>query len=47
MPYLEAKDMNLEAVFAKVAWILGKKPSSWQEIEELFYSNVNFDILGI
>lgn len=47
MPYLEAKDMNLEAVFAKVAWILGKKPSSWKEIEELFYSNVNFDILGI
>lgn len=44
--YLEAKDMNLEAVVTKSMWIMGKKPKSWDEIEALFYRTINYDILA-
>lgn len=44
--YLEAKDMNLEAVVTKSMWIMGKKPASWEEIETLFYRTINYDILA-
>lgn len=44
-PYLEAYDMNFEAVFTKVMWILGQEGLSFQEIEAMFYSKVNHDLL--
>lgn len=43
--YLETRDMNLETVLAKIMWILGKKGLSYKEIEELFYTPMNFDLL--
>lgn len=43
--YLETKDMNLETVLAKMMWILGKKNLSYGEIENLFYTPMNFDLL--
>lgn len=45
IPYLEAYDMNFEAVFTKIMWILGMGEMSFTEIEALFYSKVNYDVL--
>lgn len=36
-PLLEAYDMNLEAVFTKLMWILGQKPAGFEEVRNLFY----------
>lgn len=44
-PYLEAYDMNFEAVFTKIMWIMGLGELSFQETEALFYSKINYDIL--
>lgn len=44
-PYLEAYDMNFEAVFTKIMWIMGLGKLSFQEIEALFYSKINYDVL--
>lgn len=44
-PYLEAYDMNFEAVFTKIMWIMGMGELSFPEIEALFYSKINFDVL--
>lgn len=44
--YLEAKDMNLEAVITKLMWILGKERESFAAVEALFYDTVNYDILA-
>ena len=44
-PYLEAYDMNFEAVFAKIMWIMGLGELSFPEIEALFYSKINYDVL--
>ncbi|MCD8118228.1 MAG: asparaginase [Lachnospiraceae bacterium] len=44
-PYLEACDMTIEAVFAKIMWILGMEGLSFEEIEELFYREISYDIL--
>ncbi|MGM9522396.1 MAG: L-asparaginase 1, partial [Oscillospiraceae bacterium] len=41
---LEAHDMTTEAVTAKMMWILGKT-SDLMEIQRLFYTPVNRDIL--
>ncbi len=41
---LEAYDMNLEAVFTKLMWILGQKPRNYEQIRGMFYRTVNFDI---
>ena len=41
--FLEAYDMTLEAVFAKIMWILGTGLSEFDEIERLFYKRVQFD----
>ncbi len=41
---LEAHDMNLEAVFVKVMWILGQHPQSYEQIRRLFYCTINYDI---
>nr|WP_308623784.1 asparaginase [uncultured Eisenbergiella sp.] len=40
---LEAYDMNLEAVFTKLMWILGRKPADFEEVKALFYKTVNYD----
>lgn len=45
IPYLEAYDMNFEAVFTKLMWILGIGGMSFPEIQACFYSKVNFDVL--
>ena len=44
--FLEAYDMTLEAAFTKIMWIMGmdKKEMTFEEIEELFYNQVNHDI---
>lgn len=44
-PYLEAYDMNFEAVFTKIMWIMGMGELSFREIEELFYKRINYDVL--
>lgn len=36
---LEAYDMNLEAVFTKLMWILGQKPAGFEEVRNLFLQN--------
>ena len=42
-PLLEARDMTLEAVLAKMMWILGQRPSGFEEIENLFYKRIGYD----
>lgn len=44
-PFLEAYDMNFEAVFAKIMWIMGLGKLTFQEIERLFYSRINHDVI--
>ena len=44
LPFLETYDMTLEAVFAKIMWILGLHIDDRDEIEKLFYKKINFDI---
>ena len=44
-PCLEALDMNFEAVLTKMMWILGQGKGRFQEVEELFYKRVNYDIM--
>lgn len=44
-PYLEAYDMNFEAVFTKIMWIMGLGKLTFPEIEELFYRKIGSDIL--
>lgn len=43
--YLEAYDMNFEAVFTKIMWIMGLGKLSFTEIEELFYQQIEYDVL--
>ena len=45
IPYLEAYDMNFEAVFTKSMWILGMGEMTFPEIQACFYSKVNYDVL--
>lgn len=42
--FLEAYDMTLEAVYTKIMWILGIGGLTFEEIEDLFYKKINFDI---
>lgn len=44
LPFLETYDMTLEAVFAKIMWILGLHIEDRKEMEKLFYTKVNYDI---
>lgn len=44
-PFLEAYDMNFEAVFTKIMWIMGLGELSFPEIQALFYSKINYDVL--
>ncbi len=42
---LESYDMTLESVIAKLMWILGNKDTRKEEVEDLFYKNVNYDLI--
>ena len=44
LPFLETYDMTLEAVFAKIMWILGLHITDRKEMEKLFYQKINYDI---
>ncbi len=43
--FLESYDMTLESVIAKLMWILGKKELKKEEIEDVFYKSINFDLI--
>lgn len=40
---LEARDMTLETIIAKLMWILGNNSKTWDEIEQRFYTPVAMD----
>lgn len=40
---LEAKDMTLETIIAKLMWILGNSNRTWDDIEQRFYTPVAMD----
>ena len=42
---LEAGDMTLEAIIAKLMWILTDKEQSWEEIQRRFYEPIAMDTL--
>lgn len=42
--FLEARDMTLEAVYTKAMWIMGQKELSFEQMEDLFYCRINYDI---
>ncbi|MBQ9860271.1 MAG: asparaginase [Clostridia bacterium] len=42
---IEAYDMTFEATITKLMWILGQKPTSYDEVRRLFYTPVNRDTL--
>lgn len=44
LPFLETYDMTLEAVYAKIMWILGLHITDRKEMEKLFYQKINYDI---
>ena len=44
LPFLETYDMTLEAVLAKIMWILGLHMEDRKEIERLFYKKINYDL---
>lgn len=41
---LEARDMTLEAAYTKAMWIMGQKDLTFEQIEDLFYCRINYDI---
>jgi len=42
---IEAYDMTFEATITKLMWILGQKPTTYDEVRRLFYTEVNRDTL--
>lgn len=44
LPFFETYDMTLEAVYAKLMWILGLHITDRAEMEKLFYKKINYDI---
>ena len=42
---LEGRDMTLEAIVAKLMWILADREQSWEEIQRKFYTPIAKDIL--
>lgn len=45
LEYLEAHDMTIEATVTKIMWVLGNFNSSFEEIKEKFYTQVNYDMI--
>lgn len=43
--FLESYDMTLESVIAKVMWILGNFDIMQADVEEIFYQNINYDVI--
>jgi L-asparaginase len=43
--FLESYDMTLESVIAKTMWILGNYDGKQEEIEDIFYKNINYDLI--
>ena len=42
--FIDAYDMTPESIIPKLMWILGQT-SDYREVEKLFYTTINFDIL--
>ena len=43
--FLESYDMTLESVIAKVMWMLGNREALGGDLEDIFYQNVNYDVI--
>ncbi len=43
--FLESYDMTLESVIAKTMWMLANKAISKENQEDVFYKNINFDVI--
>lgn len=43
--FLESYDMTLESVIAKVMWMLGNYDVTQCDVEEVFYRNINYDLI--
>ena len=43
--FLESYDMTLESVIAKVMWMLGNFKGTGTDFEEIFYRNINYDVM--
>lgn len=43
--FLESYDMTLESVIAKVMWMLGNFDIAKADVEEIFYRNINYDVI--
>lgn len=43
--FLESYDMTLESVIAKTMWMLGNFDAAQSDIEEIFYRNINYDVM--
>ena len=43
--FLESYDMTLESVIAKVMWMLGNREALGGNLEDIFYQNVNYDVI--
>ena len=43
--FLESYDMTLESVIAKVMWMLGNREALSGDLEDIFYKNVNYDVI--
>lgn len=42
---LESYDMTLESVIAKSMWILGNKEKWEEDVEDVFYKSINYDLI--
>lgn len=43
--FLESYDMTLESVIAKTMWMLGNFPGEQERLEDIFYKNINYDLI--
>ena len=43
--FLESYDMTLESVIAKTMWLLGNTDVTKENIEDVFYKSVNYDVI--
>ena len=43
--FLESYDMTLESVIAKTMWLLGNFPGEQERLEDIFYKNINYDLI--
>ena len=42
---LESYDMTLESVIAKIMWILGNRDEIKEDVEDIFYKSINYDLI--